>query len=132
MVTLRAWRSNNSIRRQIPTRSPYSRSVTAAMFLGKTACAGGARWLDRWCDSRVAKISGHTSQGMMKVTAIFALFGHSIGSGRGTAAPEQNPPGVLAHVPEKVGTGFPKKDMRHPIRSARQRWQISRDQSGLT
>src|SRR5262245_35779185 len=61
------------------------------MFLGKTALAGGARWLDRWCDSRVAKFSGHTSQGTMKVTAIFALFGHSIDAGRGTAFPRLSP-----------------------------------------
>src|SRR5215510_15967463 len=65
------------------------------MFLGKTAFAGGARWLDRWCDSRVAKFSGHTSQGTMKVTAIFALFGHSIDAGRGTAFPRLIPRGVL-------------------------------------
>src|SRR5215475_1665881 len=65
------------------------------MFLGKTAFAGGARWLDRWCDSRVAKFSGHTSQGTMKVTAIFALFGHSIGAGRGMAIPSLFPRGVL-------------------------------------
>src|SRR5262245_55485677 len=65
------------------------------MFLAKTAFAGGARWLDRWCDSRVAKFSGHTSQGTMKVTAIFAWFGHSIGAGRGTAAPGLFPRGVL-------------------------------------
>src|SRR5262245_42624019 len=66
------------------------------MFLGKTAFAGGARWLDRWWDSRVAKFSGHTSHGTMKVTAIFAWFGHSIGAGRGTAALGLSPPrGVL-------------------------------------
>src|SRR5262249_32933004 len=60
-----------------------------------TAFAGGARWLDRWCDSRVAKFSGHTSQGIMKVTAIFALFGHSIGAGRGTVALGLFPAAVL-------------------------------------
>ena len=52
----------------MPTRSPYSRSVTAAMFLLNTASAGGARWLERWSESRVAKFSGHTSHGTMKVT----------------------------------------------------------------
>src|SRR5215468_1109936 len=66
------------------------------MFLGKTAFAGGARWLDRWCDSRVAKFSGHTSHGTMTVTAIFALFGHSIGAGRGTVVPQHVSPRVLA------------------------------------
>jgi hypothetical protein len=33
-------------------------------------------------DSWVAKFSGQTSQGTMKVTQIFALFGHSIAGGR--------------------------------------------------
>src|SRR5262249_17343833 len=37
----------------------------------------------------------------MKVTAILALFGHSIGCGRGTFALGIIPHGVLAHVPEK-------------------------------
>src|SRR6266545_4743603 len=81
------------MRRQMPTRSPYSRSVTAAMFLPKTAFAGGARWLERWWDSRVAKFSGHTSHGTMKVTAIFALSGHSIGFGHGKASPRRRFPG---------------------------------------
>src|SRR6266567_8668163 len=68
--------------RQIPTRSPYSRSVTAAMFFLNTAFAGGARWLDRCSDSRVAKFSGQTSHGTMNVRQIFACPGHSIGFGR--------------------------------------------------
>src|SRR5262249_48700216 len=62
-----------------------SRSVTAAMFLLNLAFAGGTRWLERCSDSRVAKFSGQTSHGTMKVTQIFALFGHSIGLGRPTA-----------------------------------------------
>src|SRR5438067_1718249 len=85
MVTLSWWRSNRSSKRQMPTRSPYSRSVTAAMFLLNTALAGGTRWLERCSDSRVAKLSGQISHGTMKVTQIFALFGHSIGFGRPTA-----------------------------------------------
>ncbi len=68
----------------MPTRSPYSRSVTAAMFLLNVAFTGGARWLDRWCESRVAKFSGQTSHGTMKVTQILALFGHSIDFGLST------------------------------------------------
>jgi hypothetical protein len=58
--------------------------VIAAMFFLKTALAGGivcVPW--RWSDSRVAKFSGHTSQGMMNVTQILALFGHSMTLGLG-------------------------------------------------
>ena len=67
--------------RQMPTRSPYSRSVTAAMFFLNMAFAGGARWLDICSESRVAKFSGQTSHGTMNVTQILALPGHSIGLG---------------------------------------------------
>src|SRR5262249_43688134 len=85
MVTFNWWRSNRSRSRQMPTRSPYSRSVTAAMFLSNTAFGGGARWLDRCSDACVAKFSGQTSHGTMNVTQIFAWSGHAIGFGRGTA-----------------------------------------------
>jgi len=82
-VTFRPWRWNISMIRQMPMRSPYSLSVTAAMFRLKTALAGGIVWVPcRWSDSRVAKFSGHTSQGIMKVTQIFALSGHSMIRGR--------------------------------------------------
>src|SRR5689334_10554185 len=70
--------------RQMPMRSPYSRSVTAAMFLLNTAFAGGIVCVPCRCkDSRVAKFSGQTSQGIINVTQILALSGHSITVGRG-------------------------------------------------
>src|SRR6476660_8946346 len=70
--------------RQMPMRSPYSRSVTAAMFLLNTAFAGGIVCVPCRCkDSRVAKFSGQTSQGIINVTQIVALSGHSITLGRG-------------------------------------------------
>jgi hypothetical protein len=56
--------------------------VTNAMFCLKTAFGGG-RVAPPWrCnDSWVAKLSGHTSHGTMKVTQILAFSGHSIGFG---------------------------------------------------
>src|SRR5689334_20036073 len=70
--------------RQMPMRSPYSRSVTAAIFLLNTAFAGGIVCVPCRCkDSRVAKFSGQTSQGIINVTQILALSGHSITVGRG-------------------------------------------------
>src|SRR3990167_5514930 len=68
----------------MPQRSPYSRSVTAARFCLKTALGGGIAWLEwRWRDLCVAKFSGHTSHGTIKVTQILALSGHSIVLGLG-------------------------------------------------
>src|SRR5215471_5975086 len=73
---------------QMPTRSPYSRSVTSAMFCLNGAFGGGIvapPWRCR--DSWVPKFSGHTSQGTINVTQIFALSGHSIAAGLAILAP---------------------------------------------
>jgi hypothetical protein len=77
-----------SMMRQMPTRSPYSRSVTAAMFCLNTALAGGIVCVPWRCkDSRVAKFAGQTSHGTIKVTQILSLIRPLDDFGLGIAYP---------------------------------------------
>src|SRR5262249_21696504 len=79
-VTLRLWRSKRSVIFQIPTPAPDLRSGAQALFCFKTAFGCGrvappGGFTGWW----VAKFSGQTSHGTMKVAQILALSGHSIG-----------------------------------------------------